>query len=141
MFCVAHPHARPRNMAYFDRFALRNGGFKSGPGIAALIRATSFTQRTATIVVAREGRRVLPLIERNILMILFRHRIPVTRGHGATIDRTVDLLLPGHPGRLLFLRRQLLLFRSRVLSSRRSEERRVGKECRCCWWTCDEHKE
>jgi hypothetical protein len=40
------------------------------------------------------SRRVLPLIERNILMILFRHRVPVTRGHRATVDRTVDLLLP-----------------------------------------------
>src|SRR5207247_2997771 len=95
-------------------------GSRVVPESLRFIRATSFTQRTATIVVAREGRlrRVLPLIERNILMILFRHRIPVTRGHGATIDRTVDLLLPGHPGRLLFLRRHLLLFRSRVLSSR-----------------------
>ena len=43
-------------------------------------------------------------------MILFRHRVPVTRGHRATVDRTVDLLLPGHPGRFLFLRRRLLLF-------------------------------
>ena len=59
------------------------------------------------------SRRVLPLIERNILMILFRHRVPVTRGHRATVDRTVDLLLPGHLGRFLFLRRRLLLFRSR----------------------------
>jgi len=34
------------------------------------------------------SRRVLLLIERNILMILFRNRVPVTRGHRATIDRT-----------------------------------------------------
>ena len=50
-------------------------------------------------------------------MILFRHRVPVTRGHRAAIDGTVDLLLPGHPGRLLFLWRRLRLFRSRVFSS------------------------
>src|SRR6476661_4141356 len=63
------------------------------------------------------SRRVLLLIERNILMILFRNRVPITRGHRATIDRPVDFLLPGHLGRLLFLWRGLLLFRSRVLSS------------------------
>ena len=74
--------------------------------------------RTQTRVVAR---RALLLIERNILMILFRHRVPVTCGHRATIDRTVDLLLPGHPGWFLFLRRRLLfgsrVFRSRVFRS------------------------
>src|SRR4029450_11879482 len=53
--------------------------------------------------------RVLALIERNILMILFRHRVPVARGHRATVDRAVDLLLPGHLGRLLFLGRRLVL--------------------------------
>jgi hypothetical protein len=42
-------------------------------------------------------------------MVLFRHRVPVARGHRAAVDRTVDLLLPGHLGRLLFLRRRLLL--------------------------------
>jgi hypothetical protein len=47
-------------------------------------------------------------------MILFRHRVPVTRGHRATVDGTVDLLLPGHSGRFLFLRRRFL-FGSRVL--------------------------
>src|SRR5690242_21923186 len=26
------------------------------------------------------------------------------------------------------------------LTSNRSEERRVGKECRCLWWRCDERK-
>ena len=73
--------------------------------------ATDPLQRDAT-----RSRRVLLLIERNILMILFRHRIPVTRGHRATIDRTVDLLLPGHLGRFLFLRRRLLLFSGAVFS-------------------------
>src|SRR3954469_18770408 len=57
------------------------------------------------------SRRVLLLIERNILMILFRNRVPVTRGHRATIDRTVDFLLPGHLGRFLFLRHRLLVLR------------------------------
>ena len=63
------------------------------------------------------SRRVLPLIERNILMILLRHRVPVTRGHRPTVDRTVDLLLPGHLGRFLFLRRLLLIYFSAAVFS------------------------
>src|SRR3954465_14931875 len=62
------------------------------------------------------SRRILLLIERNILMILFRNRVPVTRGHRATIDRTVDFLLPGHLGPFLFLRHRLLVLRARVFS-------------------------
>ena len=60
------------------------------------------------------ARRDLALIEWNILMILPRNRVPVTRGHRTAVDRPVDLLLPGHPGRLLFLGRRLGLFRSRI---------------------------
>ena len=85
IFLACVPHARPQNSAR--------------PSYCAVQRSNP-------------SRRVLPLIERNILMILFRHRVPVTRGHRATVDRTVDLLLPGHLGRFLFLRRRLLLFRA-----------------------------
>src|SRR5947208_2659506 len=70
------------------------------------------TRRSRNIMRAAT-RRGLLLIERNILMILFRSRVPVTSGYRATVDRTVDLLLPGHLGRFLFLRRRLLFFRSR----------------------------
>ena len=97
IFLACVPHARPQNSA---RPSLQS---------QRLVRRSSKSEGGSN-----PSRRVLPLIERNILMILFRHRVPVTRGHRATVDRTVDLLLPGHLGRFLFLRRRLLLFRSRA---------------------------
>ncbi len=77
--------------------------------------------------------RGLFLIERNILMIFFRHRTAVASGHRAAIDRAIDLLLPGHLRRLLFLRPRLVLVRrSRI-------RRRGGRGC-SCWsssgWSC-----
>src|SRR4051794_3266863 len=74
-------------------------------------RPQNFARRLWRVQRSNPSRRVLPLIERNILMILFRNRVPVTRGHRATIDRTVDFLLPGHLGRFLFLRHRLLVLR------------------------------
>ena len=91
-FLACIPHARPQN---------------SGPAVKRVQRLVRRVARGAKAGAIR-SRRVLPLIERNILMILFRHRVPVTCGHRATVDRTVDLLLPGHLGRFLFLRRRLL---------------------------------
>src|SRR5436189_6352386 len=48
------------------------------------------TRRSRNIMRAAT-RRGLLLIERNILMILFRHRVPVTRGHRATRQWTLPL--------------------------------------------------
>jgi hypothetical protein len=65
--------------------------------------------------------------ERNILLVLFRHRFAIARRYCTAVDRLIDLLLSRHLRRLLFLRRVLGRSRRRGGGCRR-------RGCRCrCW--------
>jgi hypothetical protein len=83
----------------------------------------------ASIENARSGvfRQVL-FRERNILLVLFRHLLAIARRHCAAVDGLIDLLLPRHPGRLLFLGRLVVLGRRR--------RRGGGRRCRGCGCRC-----
>jgi hypothetical protein len=77
--------------------------------------------------------------ERNILLVLFRHLFAIARRYGAAVDGPVDLLLPRHLRRLLFLRRLVVLGRRRRCGCRgcRCRSRGRGRRCRrrgcrCC---------
>jgi hypothetical protein len=67
------------------------------------------------------------------LLVLFWHRFAIARRYCTAIDRFIDLLLPCHLRRLLFLRRLLGRGRSR----RRGDGcRRRGGGCRRCGCWC-----